>query len=99
VSALRNTDLDGACGPSILVPGSAYEFHETQGFVCDKISSRTSLRTIRAWLAQDGYAHVDARDVRKAAVHGCLVWTTTHLRTTDASRIDVVPACWDGAQS
>lgn len=92
MSACRNADFAGA-------QSSLAEVRSGFGYICDKVTSRTSLRTIRAWLTQDGYGHVDARAVRAAAVKGCLVWTSSHLVTTDVSRISAVPQCWSEVQS
>lgn len=57
-----------------------------------KITTRTTLAQIRNQLAADGYEPECARDVKRAAMHGCLLWTSEKLVTTDGSRIAAFPA-------
>lgn len=59
-----------------------------------RITSRTTLKEIRTLLERDGYAHVDEKAVKRAAVAGALIWTAKHLITTDSSRIHALPECW-----
>ncbi|HEX7069878.1 MAG TPA: hypothetical protein VF190_03685 [Rhodothermales bacterium] len=58
-----------------------------------RITTRTPLAEIRTMLCADGYESLVDRadDVKRAAVSGCLLWTSERLTTTDRSRIDARP--------
>jgi len=61
-----------------------------------KLTSRTTLAEIRTMLYADGYDSLleRAREIKRAALAGCCVWTRDHIITTDASRIHAVPLTW-----
>lgn len=58
-----------------------------------KITARTTLEEIRSALLADGYQELRdrAKEIKQAALTGCLLWTSERLTTTDASRIDARP--------
>ena len=57
------------------------------------ITTRTTLGDIRSMLRREGYeALVEyAAEIKRAATHGALLWTSERITTTDASRIDARP--------
>lgn len=52
-----------------------------------------AISEIQEKLREDGYPDgiAVAVAVKKAAATGCLVWTREHLKTTDSSRLDLLP--------
>lgn len=58
------------------------------------VIARMSTTKIEEALKAGGYGALVGRaaEIKKAAKNGCLLWSSTRLTTTDASRIDARPA-------
>jgi len=56
-----------------------------------KITTKTTIKSIRNALSADGFSPIYASAVKRAALAGCLLWSSERLVTTDSSRIDARP--------
>lgn len=58
-----------------------------------KITTKTTISEIEKMLTEDGFGALakQAKQIKKAAISGALLWTPARITTTDNSRIDARP--------